>query len=94
VTSITADYAGVLELVPMTAHNQWRNSYRTALRACGNKGHQEREADLAIHACVQCLSQIVSERTQEVVEISTALADLRLLKILYGKYASSEQRPG
>ncbi len=78
----------------MTAHKQWRNSYRTALRACGNKSHQEREADLAIRAYAQCLSQIVLGKTRELSDIRTALADLRLLKILYGKYSQSEHRPG
>jgi hypothetical protein len=77
----------------MTAHQRWRNSYRTALRACGNKSHQEREADLAIRACVRCLSQIVPGKTRELAEIRTALADLKLLKALYGKYAGSERRP-
>jgi hypothetical protein len=78
----------------MTAHIPWRNSYRTALRACGNKSHQEREADLAIRACVQCLSQIAPRKTPELAEIRIALADLRIIKVLYGKYAGSERRPG
>lgn len=78
----------------MSANKQWRISYRTALSACGNKIHQEREADLAIRACVLCLSRIGSGKTRELAEIPTALADLRLLKRLYGKYASSAQSPG
>ena len=93
-TRITSDRAGVLETVPMSAHKQWRNSYKTALRACGNKTHQQREADLAIRACLHCLSKIVPGNTQEFDEIRTALADLGLLKRLYGKYAGSAQRPG
>ena len=93
-TGITADNAGVLETVPMSAHKQWRISYRTALSACGNKSHQEREADLAIRACVLCLSRMGPRKSRELAEIRTALADLRLLKRLYGKYAGSAQRPG
>jgi len=70
----------------MTAERRWRNFYQTALRACGNKSHQEREADLAIRVCFARLSHISQEKTSELDEIRTALADLRLLKILYCKY--------
>jgi hypothetical protein len=94
VIGITADRVRVSEFVPMAANEQWRNAYKTALRACGNKRHQEREADIAILACVQSLSQVFRGKNRELTEIRTALADLRLLKVLYGKYAGCKPRPG
>ena len=71
----------------MAAHDRWRNSYASALRACGNSSNQERKTGLAIRACVERLDQIDREETAEHEEIYTALADLSTLKILYRKYA-------
>ena len=70
----------------MAAHTGWRRSYNNALHACGNKSDQERKADLAICACVQRLSDITPKDTSEHEEISTALSDLRLLKLLYSTH--------
>jgi hypothetical protein len=70
----------------MAAHTRWRRFYNNALHACGNKTDQERKADLAICACVQCLSEITPKDTSERREINTALSDLRLLKVLYERY--------
>jgi hypothetical protein len=71
----------------MAAHTRWRNSYNSALHACGNKTHQQRKADLAVRACVERLWQIDLEETTEREEIYTALADLAILKSLYRKYS-------
>ena len=70
----------------MAAHTRWRRSYNNALHGCGNKTDRERKADLAICACVQRLSEITPKDTLEREEISTALGDLRLLRILYRSY--------
>jgi hypothetical protein len=75
------------EVILMTAHNRWRNSYNSALHACGNKNCQEHKANIAIRECVERLWQIDLEETTEHEEICTALADLSNLKILYRKYA-------
>ena len=70
----------------MPDHTRWRRSYNNALHSCGNKTDQERKADLAISACVQRLLEITPKETSERGEISTALSDLRLLRILYERY--------
>jgi hypothetical protein len=70
----------------MPVHTRWRRSYNNAMHACGNKTDQERQADLAIRACVQRLLEITAKDTLERGEISTALSDLRLLRILYKRY--------
>jgi hypothetical protein len=84
---IIAVRASVSEVTLMTSHNRWRNSYNSALHACGNKDCQERKTGLAIRACVEHLWQIDREGTTEQEEIYTALADLSILNILYRKYA-------
>ena len=70
----------------MTVHMRWRNSYNSALHACGNRGHEERKADLAVHACVRRLLEITPQDSTERREILTALDDLKVLKVLYGRY--------
>jgi hypothetical protein len=70
----------------MTVHMRWRNSYNSALHACGNRSHEERKADLAIQACVRRLLKISPQGTSEHEEICMALNDLKVLKILYGRY--------
>jgi len=57
----------------MAAHPWWRRCYNTALHACGRKTEQERQADLAICACVQRLSEITPKDTSEREENDTAL---------------------
>jgi hypothetical protein len=84
---ITAICAKVSEVILMAAHDRWRNSYASALRACGNCSNQEHKAGLAIRACVERLWQIDGEETAEQEEIYAALSDLSVLKILYRKYA-------
>ena len=74
------------EAIAMTDHMRWRNSYNSALHACGNRSHEERKADLAIQACVRRLLEITSKDTSEREEIRMALNDLKVLKILYGRY--------
>jgi hypothetical protein len=86
VSGITAICAEVSEVILVTAHNQWRNSYSSALHACGNSNNQESKANLAIRACVERLWQIDLEETIEQEEIYTALADLTILKSLFRKY--------
>jgi hypothetical protein len=68
------------------AHQRWRNSYKSALHACGARSHQERKADLAIRACVRRLSETTPKDTSEREEIRTALVDLKLLKLLYSRH--------
>jgi hypothetical protein len=68
------------------AHQRWRNSYESALQACGDSS-QERKADLAICACVQRLSETTPKDTSEREEIGTALDDLKLLKFLYSRHS-------
>ena len=70
----------------MMAHNQWRDSYNSAMHACGNKNCQEDKANIAIHACVERLWQIDLEESTEHEEIYAALADLSILKSLYRNY--------
>jgi hypothetical protein len=70
----------------MAAHTWWRRSYNSALHACGNKSNQKRKADLAIYACFLRLSETAPKDTSEREAISTALGDLRLLRILYQRY--------
>ena len=72
------------EVIAMTAPMRWRNSYNSALHACGNRSHEERKADLAIQACVRRLLEITPKDTSEREEIRMALDDLKVLKILYG----------
>lgn len=86
VSGITALCAEVSEVILMTAHNRWRNSYNSAMHACGNKNCQEHKTDIAIRACVERLWQIDREETTEQEEIYTALADLSILKSLSKKY--------
>jgi hypothetical protein len=83
---IAAICAEVSEVILMTAHNRWRNSYNSAMRACGNTNCQEHKTNIAIRACVERLWQIDLEETTEQEEIHTALADLSILKNLYKKY--------
>ena len=66
----------------MAAQTRWRRSYNNAWHACGSKTDQERQADLAICACVQRLSEITPKGTSEREEVDTALNDLKLLKLL------------
>jgi hypothetical protein len=68
------------------AHQRWRNCYKRALRACGDRSHQERKADLAICACVHRRSKTTPKDTSEREEIDTALDDLKLLKLLYSTH--------
>jgi len=70
----------------MAALNRWRNSYNSALHACGNSSHPERKAEVAIRACIERLWQIDLKETTEQEEIYAALADLSILKFLYRKY--------
>lgn len=74
------------EVILVTAHNRWRNSYNSAMHACGNKNCQKRKADLAMRECVERLWQIDLEEIAGREEIYTALADLSILKILYRKF--------
>lgn len=78
--------AQVPQTVPVAALRRWRNSYNSALHACGNKSLQERKADLAIRVCVECLWQLDTEDIGESEKIRAALADLRVLKALYIRY--------
>jgi hypothetical protein len=87
VSGITAICADLSEVIFMMAHTRWRNSYNSAMHACGNSNNQAGKADLAVRACVERLWQIDLEETTEQEEIYTALADLSILKILYRKYA-------
>jgi hypothetical protein len=86
VNSTSTICAEVSEIILMTAHNRWRNSYNSAMHACGNKNCQELKANIAIRACVERRWQIDLEETTELEEIYAALADLSILKILYRKY--------
>ena len=70
----------------MAAHSPWRNSYNSAMHACGNKNCQDLKTDIAIRACVERLWLIEQEETTEQEEICAALADLSILKNLYKKY--------
>ena len=74
------------ELKHMTISAPWRDSYRNALRACGDKIDQESKADIAVDACIERLGQIVAQGSPEGDHVRTALADLRILKALYRKY--------
>jgi hypothetical protein len=65
---------------------RWRDSYRKALRACGDKTRQKLTADIAVSACLERLAQIIPAQTPEREEIRTAVADLRILRRLYKKY--------
>ena len=69
----------------MTAPKRWRDSYNSALRACGDNAYQERKTELAIRACVERLWEIDLEETEN-EELYMALADLGTLKNLYKKY--------
>lgn len=86
VSGITPICAEVSEVILMAAHSPWRNSYNSAMHACGNKNCQDLKTDIAIRACVERLWQIEQEETTEQEEICAALADLSILKNLYKKY--------
>jgi len=65
---------------------RWYNSYKSALRACGDKVHQERKADLALRVCRQRLLEMSRDEAAEREGIRAAISDLWVLKELYRKY--------
>jgi hypothetical protein len=72
--------AEVSEVILMTAHNRWRNSYISAMHSRGNTNFQERKTNIATGACVERLGQTDLKEATEQEEIHTALAGLNVLK--------------